>query len=331
MVTQKRTLVYDPTTQRLSSATNPESGTVSYIYNTDGTFTYDTCPTGDNFCTSAAGHLVEAVFATSVGSDQLSLQYDYTYNPAGKVAGKTLTVQSMAHKSVQQVPANGSLTASYTYDNQGALATAKYPLSETWTKGATQSVFNYTVDSLERVTGYSPNKNNGQIRSSTDGVKGETVAYQYDALKRLIGAQGLNGYGNLLQMTGTAGAPNMNLTAALDSNGVPNNRINATGANYDNNGNQTAGFGGVSLTYDAANRVSVAALSQSSTYAYDSGNQRVYSSTNGAATIYLYGADGKKLAAYTYTIITYNGNPEVQLVEQTQNVYFAGRLISARK
>jgi len=35
--TQTRTFVCDPTTQRLTSATNPENGTVSYTYNADGT------------------------------------------------------------------------------------------------------------------------------------------------------------------------------------------------------------------------------------------------------------------------------------------------------
>jgi len=86
--TQTRDFVYDSTTQRLSSATNPENGTVSYTYNADGTlasktdgknqtetytydpygrltgipqrqqsFTYDTCPPGDPFCTSTPGQL----------------------------------------------------------------------------------------------------------------------------------------------------------------------------------------------------------------------------------------------------------------------------------
>ncbi len=35
-VTQTRTFVYDPVTWRLSSATNPETGTVNYLYNSDG-------------------------------------------------------------------------------------------------------------------------------------------------------------------------------------------------------------------------------------------------------------------------------------------------------
>lgn len=35
--------------------------------------------------------------------------------------------------------------------------------------------------------GYSPTQNNGQITSSVNGATGETVTYQYDALKRLSG------------------------------------------------------------------------------------------------------------------------------------------------
>jgi YD repeat-containing protein len=37
LVTQTRTFPYDPATQRLVSATNPENGTVQYTYNADGT------------------------------------------------------------------------------------------------------------------------------------------------------------------------------------------------------------------------------------------------------------------------------------------------------
>src|ERR1035441_1843987 len=100
MKTQTRTFVYDPTTQRLTSATNPENGTVSYTYNADGTlatkkdangnsdytydtygrltaipdrgqtFTYDTCPANDSFCTSTPGQLVEAVFGSMVGPNR---------------------------------------------------------------------------------------------------------------------------------------------------------------------------------------------------------------------------------------------------------------------
>jgi RHS repeat-associated protein len=169
---------------------------------------------------------------------------------------------------------------------------------------------------------------------------GETITYQYDALKRLVAANGLNwseaytydGYGNLTQMhpTGTTGAPSLSLTVALDANNVPTNRINATGVTYDNNGNQTLGFGNLSLTYDAANRVTAVGGSQTAAYAYDSDNRRIYSrNASGSETIYFYGVDGKKLATYAYAIITSNGNPEVQLTQQSENVYFLGKLIAA--
>jgi hypothetical protein len=77
--------------------------------------------------------------------------------------------------------------------------------------------------------------------------------------------------------SGTAGPPALSVTVALDANSVPTNRISATAVGYDYNGNQTAGFGGLSLTYDAANRLSTVGGSQSAAYAYDSDNLRIYS------------------------------------------------------
>jgi YD repeat-containing protein len=38
---------------------------------------------------------------------------------------------------------------------------------------------------------YSPNKNNGQITASVDGITNETITYTYDALKRLVEAGGM--------------------------------------------------------------------------------------------------------------------------------------------
>jgi RHS repeat-associated protein len=176
-----------------------------------------------------------------------------------------------------------------------------------------------------------------------DAITGETITYQYDALKRLLQASGKNwgesyvydGYGNLTQMnpTGTAGAPSLNVSVALDANNVPTNRISATGVSYDNNGNQTLGFGGVHLSYDAVNRVGTAMLgSQSYNYGYDSDNRRIYSrNASGTETIYFYGVDGKKLATYTigFTQVPNNQGYTMQLNYQSNNVYFVGRLISA--
>ena len=164
-------------------------------------------------------------------------------------------------------------------------------------------------------------------------------------MKRLQSASGKNwgetytydGYGNLTQMnpTGTAGAPSLGVTVALDSNNVPTNRIAATGVSYDNNGNQTAGLGGVGLAYDVANRVSAVTGGQGPWYAYDSDNRRIYrQDASGTETIYFYGVDGKKVATYTigFTKTTgYLGDTDytMQLNYQSSNVYFAGRMICA--
>ena len=145
-----------------------------------------------------------------------------------------------------------------------------------------------------------------------------------------------DGYGNLLQMnpTGTAKAPSMNLAVALDSNGVPTNRINAQSVTYDNNGTETPGFGGLSLGYDAVNRVTSAGNGAFNHYAYDSGNLRIYAeSASGAETIYFYSVDGKKLAAYTYAITQEYGNQGplvVQLDAGERDAYFLGKLSRRR-
>ena len=83
---------------------------------------------------------------------------------------------------------------------------------------------------------YSATKNNGQIASSVDGISGETITYNYDALKRLSGAGNstwsagyiYDGYGNLFQISGI-GPPSVNLTVQVDGNNVPTNRISRDG------------------------------------------------------------------------------------------------------
>jgi hypothetical protein len=68
-----------------------------------------------------AGQLMQATFGGPPGQNlnQLSFEYNYAYTPAGKVSSKTLEVQS-ANNYGMYGTAYGTLTASYTYDNQGA-------------------------------------------------------------------------------------------------------------------------------------------------------------------------------------------------------------------
>ena len=60
-------------------------------------------------------------------------------------------------------------------------------------------------------------------------------------------------------------------------------------------------------------------------YGNDASNLRVYyRSTSNAETIYLYGADGKKLGIYAVASVT---NTAIQFTQQGGKVYFAGRLL----
>ena len=412
MKTQTRTFAYTSTGHPninlpalwLTSATNPESGTVGYTYNSDGTlasktdangntetytydvyqrltsipdrqqtFTYDTCPAAARGCVSMAGQLMQTVFGTAVGPNGLTLEYNYSYTPAGKVSGKTLQLTG----GVGLQASTGTVTASYTFDGQGALTqtscapayfvnTFNYTLdamerptgmtdnlSHTWVTGATYNAANqmtsngiqtWTYNSLYQITGvtgtgmnmtynYSATQNNGQIASSVDSVKSETIDYQYDLLKRLSSATATSGawgesyvydgYGNLTQMnpSGTAGAPSMNLTVQPDANGVPTNQITGT---YDNNGNLKWLGNNTSLSYDAANRLNtVLANGQFSYYGYDADNRRVwYQNASGVQTIYFYGADGRKVTSYTFTMSA--PNIVMTPAQNYGNIYFAG-------
>ena len=199
-------------------------------------------------------------------------------------------------------------------------------LNRTWATGATYNAANQplydgtatrTYNNLLQVTSitgpgmnmtynYSATQNNGQTVSSVDAVTGETITYQYDALKRLLSASGKNwgetytydGFGNLNQMkpSGTAGAPSLSVTVDPTTN-----RLSATGTQYDNNGNLLLGFGGLDLMYDLANRLeTVQVASGNYSYAYDADNRRIYyRNASGAETVYFYGADGTRLATYT--------------------------------
>jgi RHS repeat-associated protein len=178
---------------------------------------------------------------------------------------------------------------------------------------------------------YSSNQNNGQVAQTVDAVSGETISYQYDALKRLSSASSTqswaetytyDGFGNLTQMTPTGTAPT--LSVLVD---VATNRMQGTGMGYDANGNLT-NTAAWSLTYDVANRVSVASQEL---YAYAADNHRIYRRTPGGVDeIYVYGMAGEKLGTYTVTGTgTASGSDVIFLSQKSTNVYFAGKMITA--
>jgi RHS repeat-associated protein len=411
--TQTRTFNYDAATQRLMSVIHPENGTVSYTYNADGTlasktdakgnketYGYDTYqrrtaihrfPGGvnedpaqlqtftydSNSWGSYPGQLATATFASGIGPNNLTFQYEYGYTPSGKINNLSLIVQAPSHTP-------GSANVTYTYDSHGMVTymavqgvgywytlnnmEQQVGLGDTglnWGSNATYNAagqltgatfrsygpgvtqwtetrsFN-AMQQLTRIQQVNSNnsavlmdmtynypaapQNNGQVSSTVDAVTRETIAYHYDALKRLASASSnrswsetytFDGFGNLTQMTPTGGAPALSVSVDATTN-----RIQPSGVQYDADGNTTAWGGSYQGTYDVANRL--VSVNGTSAYVYDPSNQRVYCrNSSGTEVGYLYGAFGEKLGAGTISV--YSGSISVGV--GPANVYFAGRVI----
>ncbi len=175
---------------------------------------------------------------------------------------------------------------------------------------------------------YSATQNNGQITQVTDQLSGETIAYQYDSLKRLtsassspISGRSPAGYTQTYQYDGFGNLTGKVLNGTSTPIGVnaANNRLSS--ASYDANGNMTSGSG-ATMVYDEANRIASAALVSGGIeyYGYSADNKRFYKYTaSGAEQITFYGARGEKLGVYVYSMGSIN--------PASTNIWFAGRLI----
>jgi RHS repeat-associated protein len=178
--------------------------------------------------------------------------------------------------------------------------------------------------------GYSATQNNGQITQAVDNVSGETIAYQYDALRRLTSAASTPNAGT----TPTAWTQTFqydgfgNLTAKVLNGTTTPIPVNAatnqlSSAYYDANGNMTSGAG-ATLAYDVANRVSSATEVSGGTeyYYYSPDNKRIYRLKADGITEgwTFYGARGERLGVYSLGL---SGG----FTPLRTNVAFAGTLI----
>ncbi len=414
-VTQTRTWTYDPTTQFLTSVTQPESGTVTYTYNSDGTlatrtdlksqravYTYDAYqeliqvargtvsngiftedqnqrttytygsagssnsagiiatatyegPGGlftETYGYMAAGAVASKALGISAASDQITLTGGWAYDNEGRlttvtypatsntnstpIATYTYAYDSMGRLNTMKDQNNASLVSGTTYNPGNQILTLAGTLNETRTYNVNLQLSELVSGSFPYKYNYSATQNNGRITSMNDVISGETVAYQYDTLTRLINASGTgdpqgnwsqaftyDGFGNLTQKT-SSNAPA--LSVAINAS---TNRLQTNGAGYDANGNLTAyGIGGsaAAYAYDVENRLASATVSATRyNYEYDSLNQRVFSATWNGSTyvnqlIYFYGPDGKKLGVWSMSPLSVFQNVSV-------NQWFGGRLL----
>jgi len=297
-----------------------------------------------------------------------SLEADYTYDSAGRMAtlvNPAMPFWDIVYDPYGNAYYGDLCTLSYSYDAMGRPSGAhNVPTyggcNYTWVQGVTydfagrmtamQELNPWTVYSflgasysyesrsynvngqLSSMNGiqyvYSATQNNGQITQAIDGISGETISYQYDALKRLISAASsptsgstptawtqtyqYDGFGNL----GPAG-----VNAAT-------NRL--AGPAYDANGNLLGGL--AAMTYDVANRVTTASAIGGGieSYQYTPDNKRVLRTppfniyTPGEFTFY--GGQGEKLGVFD-VMAPDGSHPNLWFEAKGMTLWFAGRKV----
>ena len=259
-----------------------------------------------------------------------NVQYDY--------AGRQTSIQFRAGRTLQTVyGGSGSFytnilgSEAKTYNVNGQLS------SLTWGSANGSSLYTGPAGGVQYV--YSATQNNGQITGVVDAISGETVSYQYDALKRLT-SSGTTAWSQSYQYDGFGNLTAKVLNGTTTPLAVDANTNRLSGLGYDLNGNMTTGTG-VTLAYDEANRVASATLVSGGTefYGYAPDNKRIYKlKADGTESWTFYGARGEKLLTDLQVqmpnqIYTPQGNPTGQWAfsfgsSGKSSVWFGGRLIS---
>ncbi|MFN8008459.1 MAG: RHS repeat-associated core domain-containing protein [Terriglobia bacterium] len=316
--TQTRTFSYDPTTQRLTSVTHPESGTTSYTYNADGTVAtiIDAKNQKLAYVYDSFGRVTQIQhYPVSSGAEETYKRVNYYYDSSpcanftsqnvwGRVTAITgpslncitlnLTDQYFSYAAGGLVAKkrmgviNSYLEAQYTYNNEGQVTSLSYPGTYEPGSGgfAFGPTYNYYYDTMGR-----PNRmtlsgdSRDWVKDVVYGPAGEMTQKKYWYENFGVDSYYVEtlGYNSSLQLT------------SLDARTAPDNYPQALVTqtySYDLNGNvnqiidSTAGTT-VNYTYDNLNRLSTAATVSTAwglSFTYDEfGNRTGQSVTKGSA------------------------------------------------
>ncbi|MDH6129274.1 LamG-like jellyroll fold domain-containing protein [Kitasatospora sp. GP82] len=275
-----RTLGYD-LDGRLTSLSTP-GGTQNYTYEDRGPIATASGPTGNaTYTYNANGQLASRADASGTAG--------FTYDADGHLktlaepqTGQTLVYNYTPRGQVSTVQYGNGNTRSYTYDDQGNLATDNLKSGS----GATVSSLGYT---------YYPS---GRLKTkATNGLAGAgTHTYTYDAAGRL------STWNNGRATTNYAYDGDGNLT----TNGVTNSTYNQR--------NQLTGQGSNTYTYTArGTRSSVISGSTTTSSTYDAFDEL----TNQGGTTYSYDALGR-LAQTSGHTLTYDGTTSNTTADGTE-------------
>src|SRR5436189_1268377 len=314
--TQTRTFVYDPTTQRLTSATHPESGTVSYTYNSDGTVA--TRIDAKNQKTAYVYDTYKRVtqiqhFPVSTGPEDTCqrqiFSYDtnpynsgYSQNAWGRLTAVTWQSAGCTksfHEMYSYTPVGlvmkkrlglstadcGYMEATLGYNGEGTLIGVNYP-RESDVAGGTFENYQHLFDSLGR-----PNKLQGnfsyptpvwedRVKDVAYGPADELTQHSYYSVPGFFKVEGRT-YNSRLQLT------RLTMNGAYGSNVDLEYRYSAT----QNNGQITQSKDWitgeeVTHTYDALNRLIASSTTDPSwglSFGYDGfGNRLSQTLTKGS-------------------------------------------------
>ncbi|HLG96095.1 MAG TPA: hypothetical protein VKX49_07270, partial [Bryobacteraceae bacterium] len=263
---------------RVKKTSNLQAGTgdlnLAYAYNNEGKLTQVTYPTDANNNTPTFSYAYDAMMRLASMTDQSNYAQPVVNGVQYNAANQIMGINYYGARETRQ------------YNNLMQLTN----IATSAPNGGINLTYNYT-----------PGGNSGKITSSYDAISGETLVYQYDALNRLISAQGsgwaqtqsYDGFGNLTARTGYGTAQSTTINTPVNA---ATNQL--SGYAYDANGNQiSTGYG-----YDAENRI-VSANAGGTQYFYDAQNKRVWQGnfTSGylaGETVTMFGADGKMIATY---------------------------------
>uniref|UniRef100_Q024R0 YD repeat protein n=1 Tax=Solibacter usitatus (strain Ellin6076) TaxID=234267 RepID=Q024R0_SOLUE len=280
---------------------------------------YDSNPINGSYSQYAQGRLAAVTFTDE--SPRLGVNYQYSYNQAGRVTSQHMDYYGGAHV----------FDASYTWDNEGRMtgtnygpqyslqydvngrlsgmqdaangnttvATANYGVagemlglsyfgySETRTYNSLLQMTRQTVSGMmDMQYVYQNGQNNGRIVQAIDGIANESVNYTYDPLNRLSTANATNGsWGQAFTYDGFGNLTGKSVTQgsapALSVSYDPATN-HQTGQSYDANGN----LSGYLVSYDIENRMIADAAA---TYGYDHAGKRISKITSNSTEIYFYG------------------------------------------
>jgi RHS repeat-associated protein len=333
---QRTTFTYDTGT-----GTNLMGRVSEIVY---GTETY---PVKERFSYTAAGLVTEK---TLVPGAHPSLVGQWTWDNEGKML--SVKYPNWAYWDSGLHPVAGEKFV-YTYDAMGmALGMAL----DTGTGYVTSAEYNAAGQMTRLVRGaglgngtetwqYGPrglmaNDNgtqytygdDGKVVTKTGPVAGETIGYSYDSLGRLATATantwGLawdyDGFGNRYAQRVTKGSAPV-VSFPVDKT---KNRLIGSGWSYDANGNATSTPAVSYLNYDIENRVTLEQAnwySPAYSFTYDAANRRL--TENGV--FHFYGLNGELLGQYEKKNDGYasNSNMHMRRVDNSQRVWFAGRLV----